>query len=239
MSQPGWWDVNRLLVQGVRGPDVERLQSKLNEELGIKLPVNGYFGPDTTEAVKKFQDQNRLTPDGAVGPLTYCTLMETNYRFMLRHPPKIKQTLDTCWAASLQSALESTWNDRPRHTVDDLLRKYKSLLEPGKTSISKPGFRRVISDFRAAHRWLMLPRELRLEPVVRELEKNQRQLLLGFSPTGSIGHVVLIFGWRMIAGDAFLLTMDPLDGDYVEMSVAMLMDRSLDLTLASINLLVV
>ena len=57
------------LSSGSEGRQVELLQRALG---GIK--VDGIFGPETEEAVRKFQASRGLTTDGVVGPLTSATL---------------------------------------------------------------------------------------------------------------------------------------------------------------------
>ena len=49
---------------------VKELQSDLNQLIGAGLRVDGIFGPNTTEAVKAFQQRRRITVDGIVGPET-------------------------------------------------------------------------------------------------------------------------------------------------------------------------
>lgn len=60
----------RILKQGMTGPDVSELQTLLGT-LGFRPgPVDAYFGPQTTAAAKAFQKQARLPVDGVVGPAT-------------------------------------------------------------------------------------------------------------------------------------------------------------------------
>ena len=54
-----------LLKIGSRGDDVKKLQEKLG------LSADGTFGPGTEKAVKKWQIDNNLTPDGLVGEGTW------------------------------------------------------------------------------------------------------------------------------------------------------------------------
>jgi len=67
----------RTLSRGTRGPDVLAVQQALNYR---KLPKDpkvdeiGIFGPATDAAVRRFQERNRLTPDGLVGPVTRAVL---------------------------------------------------------------------------------------------------------------------------------------------------------------------
>ena len=51
------------VMEGMDGTDVEELQTRLRE-LGYIDTVTGHFGEMTTEAVKKFQEINKLTVDG-------------------------------------------------------------------------------------------------------------------------------------------------------------------------------
>lgn len=53
---------------GSRGKDVEIVQAKV----GVK--VDGVFGPNTDTAVKEFQKQHGLTPDGIVGSHTWARM---------------------------------------------------------------------------------------------------------------------------------------------------------------------
>jgi peptidoglycan hydrolase-like protein with peptidoglycan-binding domain len=57
------------LKLGSTGSDVERLQSDLSAR-GYQVKVDGSFGDNTANAVKKFQQDNNLTVDGVVGPQT-------------------------------------------------------------------------------------------------------------------------------------------------------------------------
>lgn len=62
------------LSKGTNGPDVKNLQKTLNEKLGTKLTLDGDFGPNTQNAVRRFQEANGLSADGVVGPQTYAKL---------------------------------------------------------------------------------------------------------------------------------------------------------------------
>lgn len=67
-SYPG-----RLIRRGDRGPEVQAVQRMLNA-FGLRLEVDGHFGPATEEAVKDFQKNHLLEVDGVVGPETWKTL---------------------------------------------------------------------------------------------------------------------------------------------------------------------
>lgn len=59
---------------GSTGPMVEFLQNIL-KILGLyNGKIDGIFGPNLRNAAIQFQKQNRLTPDGTVGPRTWITL---------------------------------------------------------------------------------------------------------------------------------------------------------------------
>lgn len=55
-------------------PQVRELQQKLKDEGFDPGKVDGWYGPDTTRAVKEYQRANNLTPDGDAGPQTLAKL---------------------------------------------------------------------------------------------------------------------------------------------------------------------
>ena len=57
------------LRKGDSGDQVTQLQEMLNSR-GARLSVDGDFGPNTQRALRKFQRQNKIEPDGVVGPTT-------------------------------------------------------------------------------------------------------------------------------------------------------------------------
>ena len=58
---------------GSSGSSVRVLQSLLSSN-GYFISVDGSFGPLTETAVKAFQEQRGLVPDGIVGPITWGEL---------------------------------------------------------------------------------------------------------------------------------------------------------------------
>lgn len=62
---------------GAKNPDVKELQQRLNE-LDYITEVDGTFGEKTEEAVKRFQERNKLTVDGKVGRKTRERLYSEN-----------------------------------------------------------------------------------------------------------------------------------------------------------------
>lgn len=65
-------NLGRLLSVGVEpGYDITVLQQSLAILGYYPYDIDGFYGPQTEAAVKKFQQDNGLTPDGMVGPQTY------------------------------------------------------------------------------------------------------------------------------------------------------------------------
>lgn len=67
----------RLLKSGKKGEDVKELQTNLMA-LGYELPkygADGEYGSETVDAVKAFQEEHELTPDGEYGSLTHKAMM--------------------------------------------------------------------------------------------------------------------------------------------------------------------
>ena len=63
----------RILVLGDRGPEVAKVQERLNQH-GFALKVDGIFGLGTRGAISAFQASKGLQPDGVVGPPTLVAL---------------------------------------------------------------------------------------------------------------------------------------------------------------------
>ena len=57
------------MKMGDSGVAVQNLQEALNK-MGYPVEVDGHFGPKTDAAVKQYQENNSLYPDGVVGPKT-------------------------------------------------------------------------------------------------------------------------------------------------------------------------
>ena len=59
-----------LLVEGMEGDDIWSFQERL-QELGYISKITGYYGTETIEALKQFQDRNGLSVDGKAGEETF------------------------------------------------------------------------------------------------------------------------------------------------------------------------
>ena len=69
------------------GENVRDLQTYLsligkNFEAVPEIPVTGYFGPQTREAVIAFQNAFGIPANGAVGPITWNTIVQ-QYDFLI------------------------------------------------------------------------------------------------------------------------------------------------------------
>jgi chitosanase len=63
----------RLQSPLMRGEDVRKVQQAL-KDTGFQIDIDGVFGPQTNEAITKFQQQRDLIVDGIVGPATLAAL---------------------------------------------------------------------------------------------------------------------------------------------------------------------
>lgn len=63
-----------VLKRGSTGPEVRDVQRRLYELAYNPGPIDGVFGPRTESAVRAFQRDSRLVPDGIVGPRTRANL---------------------------------------------------------------------------------------------------------------------------------------------------------------------
>lgn len=65
--------------KGSRGEMVRQIQKAL-AGAGLRVIVDGNFGPITEEAVKEFQKKKGITPDGIVGPATLALLIPSRLK---------------------------------------------------------------------------------------------------------------------------------------------------------------
>jgi lipoprotein-anchoring transpeptidase ErfK/SrfK len=74
-AAPAYTAPKRNLKEGMSGSDVKALQQRLAALKYYPGPIDGQFGSDTLEAVWAFQEVNRLSVDGIVGPATKNALV--------------------------------------------------------------------------------------------------------------------------------------------------------------------
>src|SRR5258706_150956 len=68
-------DLDRPYKRGDNAPKVKLIQEWLCLS-GVQVSTDGDFGPASEAAVKQFQKQAKLTPDGVVGPKTFAKLIK-------------------------------------------------------------------------------------------------------------------------------------------------------------------
>lgn len=61
----------RILMEGMKGPDVKQIQCLLDHIYSYPLEIDGVFGPDTLKAVETMQKCTGIKVDGQVGPDTW------------------------------------------------------------------------------------------------------------------------------------------------------------------------
>ncbi len=74
MSETAEAQTRPTLYWGSRGDNVRLVQWKLQSWGYYRGRIDGIFGTQTSQAVRRFQARNGLTPDGLVGPRTWAAL---------------------------------------------------------------------------------------------------------------------------------------------------------------------
>ena len=65
-----------MIDRSMHGADVTVLQAILTARGYYTGPLDGLFGDTLDAAVRKFQSEHDLDPDGVVGPLTWAELLK-------------------------------------------------------------------------------------------------------------------------------------------------------------------
>ena len=65
-----------MIDKSMSGTDVAVLQARLTARDYYTGPLDGLFGDALDAAVRRFQREHDLDPDGVVGPLTWHILLE-------------------------------------------------------------------------------------------------------------------------------------------------------------------
>jgi len=66
----------RISTVGSQGEDVRQIQQRLQALGYYRGDIDGVYGPITQQAVRAFQKDQGLEPDGVVGPMTYDSLQK-------------------------------------------------------------------------------------------------------------------------------------------------------------------
>ncbi len=191
---------------GSVGAGVQQLQAQLNARFAPLscLAVDGVFGPETYQAVMRFQSGNWLVADGEVGPCTWNALMQTeSYSPVLHSIPLIPQpTATTCWAASTAMVSRSSVPSVIARTPADLVLADGSLRNWSETNDPMTGARK----FARANGLMVLPPaswmpaflrdRLQRGPLMFDMLWRANEYTRGH---GSSGHMIVVVGIR---GDA-------------------------------------
>jgi peptidoglycan hydrolase-like protein with peptidoglycan-binding domain len=155
----------RTLRRGAFGWDVSVLQFALVRAGVYRWPIDGYFGPETTRALKRFQHAHGLVADGIVGPRTLARMRRAS-----PDPPPAAPRTDTSPAAVRE--LVNEWSDR--YGVDSSLARALAWMESGYQTnvVSDAGAWGVMQIIPSA--WDYVELVLLGEEVPRTVEGNVR-----------------------------------------------------------------
>ena len=76
-------DSGEILMRGEKNDNVVELQQILKQKGFYNSDITGYYGTETEQAVKEYQEKNGLEPDGRVGPETSQALFGQDYTMLL------------------------------------------------------------------------------------------------------------------------------------------------------------
>ena len=94
------------LLEGMEGTDIDSFQRVL-KELGYLSKVTGYYGTETIDAVKAFQERNGLSIDGKAGEKTFNLIYSPNAK-----PSATKAKEELGWEAQygIEDMCRDSWN---------------------------------------------------------------------------------------------------------------------------------
>ena len=145
-----------LLTDSSSGGAVVKVQKRLIE-LGYDLPqygADGEYGPETAEAVRRFQRDRDITVDGIVGPETYEELSEDQVDsedgVPMRPKDQFYDTVPTCYDRLV--AIHKHRNVEPGNTEPERQREYAKLVHEvlGKQRIPNASIPEQYHDIRKA-----------------------------------------------------------------------------------------
>ncbi|WP_018384192.1 N-acetylmuramoyl-L-alanine amidase [Wenjunlia vitaminophila] len=96
LEEARWRLGDRLLAHSVSHPmvgdDIARLQQRLLDMGFVPGRVDGIYGPDTAQAVREFQRNTGLRPDGTCGPATFTVLARLTRTVVGGHPHVMRES---------------------------------------------------------------------------------------------------------------------------------------------------
>lgn len=108
----------KILLRGSKGQAVSDLQRFLRGEGSYQRAIDGQFGPQTEKAVKVWQADHGLDPDGVVGPSTWAAMIAAGMSIMPEvaggaslYPKRVGNPLGSAGAAKLFGSYK--WKHTP------------------------------------------------------------------------------------------------------------------------------
>jgi len=186
------------LLQGTSGNDVDALQRRLID-LGYMDKSTGYYGTETIEAVKAFQDENGLDNDGKTGELTLSLIYSPNAKQSTLKPAEVARRaniLEVLATAEDQLGKPYVWGAEGPDSFDCSGLVYYCLREAGSSRgrYDAAGYSQV-SDWEK----------------ITDMDNLEKGDLLFFSTNGkNVGHTGIYIG------DGMMIDASSANGEVVE-----------------------
>lgn len=123
--------------QGSKGEMVRQIQKAL-AGAGLRVIVDGHYGPITTEAVREYQRKHGLKADGIVGPATLALLIPSRWR---RSRRTITELIVHCTATP----------EGKDYTVADIRRWHTLPVSKGGRGWSDIGYHYIVDRYGHVH----------------------------------------------------------------------------------------
>jgi cell wall-associated NlpC family hydrolase len=186
------------LLQGTSGNDVDALQRRLID-LGYMDKSTGYYGTETIEAVKAFQDQNGLDDDGKTGEMTLSLIYSPDAQQSKLKPAEVARRaniLEVLATAEDQLGKSYVWGAEGPNSFDCSGLVYYCLREAGSSRgrYDAAGYSNV-SDWEK----------------ITSMDNLEKGDLLFFSTNGKrVGHT------GIYVGDGMMIDASSANGEVVE-----------------------
>jgi peptidoglycan hydrolase-like protein with peptidoglycan-binding domain len=102
----------REIYRGTIGEDVKQLQIVLNSEGFKNVPVSGFFGYETAQAIRKIQTENGKYPFGKIGPDTYKLLKNLWCKYEPEPVIQTDMTMSIYPTSSVSDNVTVTWETK-------------------------------------------------------------------------------------------------------------------------------